>query len=132
MVSSVNNTLEGTDCGDAGLPAKPSDVQKPKTILRLVTTTPSQHALTGKNPRPQCDQEKPDQLAQARINPWWFHLSQSVLKKYVGSVRLTATCRANGVDSSQYVTKTRAISLPSSVEPTTRFRSAGGKRKPRW
>jgi hypothetical protein len=39
-----NNTLEGTDCGDAGLPARWRDAAKAKaktkTILRLVPKTP--------------------------------------------------------------------------------------------
>jgi hypothetical protein len=35
-----NNTLEGTDCGDAGLPARCRDIIKTKTILRVVPKTP--------------------------------------------------------------------------------------------
>jgi hypothetical protein len=60
-----NNTLEGTDCGDAGLPAKASDVRKPRTILRLVATTSSQRALTGKTQEHTLPaiREKPGQLA---------------------------------------------------------------------
>ena len=35
-----NNTLEGTDCGDAGLPANSHEIAKPKTILRVVPKIP--------------------------------------------------------------------------------------------
>jgi hypothetical protein len=35
-----NNTLEGTDCGDAGLPANGYEMPKPKTTLRVVPKTP--------------------------------------------------------------------------------------------
>jgi len=35
-----NNTLEGTDCGDAGLPANGYEIPKPKTTLRVVPKTP--------------------------------------------------------------------------------------------
>jgi hypothetical protein len=34
-----NNTLEGTDCGDAGLPACSRDIAKVKTVLRVVPKT---------------------------------------------------------------------------------------------
>jgi hypothetical protein len=34
-----NNTLEGTDCGNAGLPAHRCDIAKTKTILRVVQKT---------------------------------------------------------------------------------------------
>jgi hypothetical protein len=32
-----NNTLAGTDCGDAGLPAQSRDIAKAKTVLRVVS-----------------------------------------------------------------------------------------------
>jgi hypothetical protein len=35
-----NNTLAGTDCGDAGLSAHSRDIAKAKTILRVVPKTP--------------------------------------------------------------------------------------------
>jgi hypothetical protein len=35
-----NNTLAGTDCGDAGLPAHRRDVAKAKPVLRVVARTP--------------------------------------------------------------------------------------------
>ena len=34
-----NNKLEGTDCGNAGLPAHRCDIAKTKTILRVVPKT---------------------------------------------------------------------------------------------
>jgi hypothetical protein len=34
-----NNTLEGTDCGDAGLPVRCREVAKAKTVLRIVPKT---------------------------------------------------------------------------------------------
>jgi hypothetical protein len=40
-----NNILEGTDCGDAGLPARWRDTAKAKTILRLVPKTPDTGAM---------------------------------------------------------------------------------------
>ena len=35
-----NNTLAGTDCGDAGLPAHIHDIAKAKTVLRVVPKMP--------------------------------------------------------------------------------------------
>jgi hypothetical protein len=35
-----NNTLKGTDCGDAGLPVQSRDVAIAKTILRVVPKAP--------------------------------------------------------------------------------------------
>jgi len=35
-----NNTLEGTDCGDAGMPARGRDVTKARSVLRVVPNTP--------------------------------------------------------------------------------------------
>jgi hypothetical protein len=34
-----NNTLAGTDCGDAGLPAHRCDIAKAKPVLRVVART---------------------------------------------------------------------------------------------
>jgi hypothetical protein len=34
-----NNTLEGTDCGDAGLPVRRREVANAKTALRIVPKT---------------------------------------------------------------------------------------------
>jgi hypothetical protein len=45
-----NNTLEGTDCGNAGLPAL--DIAKAKTVLRVVPFT-SDNAL-----RARCDRTR--------------------------------------------------------------------------
>jgi hypothetical protein len=35
-----NNTLAGTDCGDAGLPAHSRDIAKAKPVLRVVPRAP--------------------------------------------------------------------------------------------
>jgi hypothetical protein len=35
-----NNTLVGTDCGDAGLPAHRRDIAKTQPVLTLVPKTP--------------------------------------------------------------------------------------------
>jgi hypothetical protein len=35
-----NNTLEGADCGDAGLPAHSRDIAKAQPVLRVVPKTP--------------------------------------------------------------------------------------------
>jgi hypothetical protein len=35
-----NNTLAGTDCGDAGLPAHRRDMAKTRPVLRVVSKTP--------------------------------------------------------------------------------------------
>jgi len=39
-VKKFNNTLEGTDCGDAGLPTVSLRIAKAKTALRVVPKTP--------------------------------------------------------------------------------------------
>jgi hypothetical protein len=40
VMNKFNNTLEGADCGDAGLPAHSCDIAKAKTVLRVVPKTP--------------------------------------------------------------------------------------------
>jgi hypothetical protein len=35
-----SNTLAGTDCGDAGLPAHSRDIAKAKPVLRVVPNVP--------------------------------------------------------------------------------------------
>lgn len=40
VVKKFNNTLEGTDCGDAGLPTLSRGIAKAKTVLRVVPKTP--------------------------------------------------------------------------------------------
>jgi hypothetical protein len=42
-----NNTLAGTDCGDAGLPPHWRDAAKAKTVLRLVPKTPEMTTKVG-------------------------------------------------------------------------------------
>jgi hypothetical protein len=39
-VKKFNNTLEGTDCGDAGLPTLSRSTAKAKTVLRVVPKRP--------------------------------------------------------------------------------------------
>ena len=40
VMKKFNNTLAGTDCGNAGLPAHSCDMAKAKTVLRVVPKTP--------------------------------------------------------------------------------------------
>jgi hypothetical protein len=40
VMKKFNNTLAGTDCGDAGLPAHSCDMAKEKTALRVVPKRP--------------------------------------------------------------------------------------------
>jgi hypothetical protein len=47
-----NNTLDGTDCGNAGLPAHSCDIAKAKTVLRVVPKL-SDNAL-----RARCDRTR--------------------------------------------------------------------------
>jgi hypothetical protein len=39
VMKKFNNTLEGTDCGDAGLPAHSCGIARAKTVLRVVPKT---------------------------------------------------------------------------------------------
>jgi hypothetical protein len=39
VMKKFNNTLEGTDCGDAGLPARSCDIARAKTVLHVVPKT---------------------------------------------------------------------------------------------
>jgi hypothetical protein len=39
LMKKFNNTLDGTDCGNDGLPAHSCDIAKTKTILRVVRKT---------------------------------------------------------------------------------------------
>jgi hypothetical protein len=45
-----NNTLAGTDCGDAGLPAHSRDIAKAKTILSVVPKTPEIESMAPRAP----------------------------------------------------------------------------------
>jgi hypothetical protein len=40
VMKKFNNTLAGTDCGNAGLPAHSCDTPKAKTVLHIVPKTP--------------------------------------------------------------------------------------------
>jgi hypothetical protein len=39
-MNKFNNTLAGTDCGDAGLPLLSSNIARAKTVLRIVPKAP--------------------------------------------------------------------------------------------
>jgi hypothetical protein len=39
-LNKFNNTLVGTDCGNAGLPPRNPDIAKAKTVLRIVPKAP--------------------------------------------------------------------------------------------
>jgi hypothetical protein len=43
-----NNTLAGTDCGDAGLPARSRDIAKAKPVLRVVPRTPDIESVAAR------------------------------------------------------------------------------------
>jgi hypothetical protein len=43
-----NNTLAGTDCGDAGLPAHSRDIAKAKPVLRVVPRTPDIESMAAR------------------------------------------------------------------------------------
>ena len=43
-----NNTLAGTDCGDAGLPAHSGDSAKAKPVLRVVPRTPDIESVAAR------------------------------------------------------------------------------------
>ena len=54
-----NNTLAGTDCGDAGLPAHSGDIAKAKPILRVVSRTPDIESMAARATAPNaCDRTK--------------------------------------------------------------------------
>src|SRR4029077_10780265 len=56
MINKFNNTLEGTDCENAGLPAHSCDIAKPKTVLRVIPKTPHIIPKTPHNAlRARCD-----------------------------------------------------------------------------
>jgi hypothetical protein len=43
-----NNTLAGTDCGDAGLPALRRDIAKIQPVLRVVPRTPDIESMAAR------------------------------------------------------------------------------------
>ena len=59
-----NNTLAGTDCGDAGLPAHRRDIAKAKPVLRVVPKMPGietpdiESKAAGATAPNACDQTK--------------------------------------------------------------------------
>jgi hypothetical protein len=58
-----NNTLAGTDCGDAGLPALSRDIAKAKSALRVVAGTPDVEWKATRATAPNaCDWIKSDKV----------------------------------------------------------------------
>jgi hypothetical protein len=54
-----NNTLAGTDCGDAGLPAHSRDIAKAKPVLRVVPRAPDVESKPTRVTAPNaCDRTK--------------------------------------------------------------------------
>jgi hypothetical protein len=45
-----NNTLAGTDCGDAGVPAHTRDIAKAQPVLRVVPKTPDIESMAPRTP----------------------------------------------------------------------------------
>ena len=58
-----NNTLAGTDCGDAGLPAPSRDVAKAKPVLRVVAKTLDVESKPTRVTAPNA--MRPDQIWQS-------------------------------------------------------------------
>jgi hypothetical protein len=56
VMKKFNNTFEGTDCGDAGLPAHSRDVAKAKTVLRVVPKTPDIESIAPRTAAPKTQQ----------------------------------------------------------------------------
>jgi hypothetical protein len=51
-----NNTLAGTDCGDAGLPAHRRDIAKAQPVIRVVPKTPDIETMAPRAPASKpCD-----------------------------------------------------------------------------
>jgi hypothetical protein len=56
-----NNMLAGTDCGDAGLPARSHEIAKAKPVLRVVARTPDVESRSTRATAPDaCDRIKSD------------------------------------------------------------------------
>jgi hypothetical protein len=56
-----NNTLAGTDCGDAGLPAHGRDIARAKPVLRVVAKTPDNGSMAARALAPNaCDRTTSD------------------------------------------------------------------------
>jgi hypothetical protein len=54
-----NNTLAGTDCGDAGLPVRRRDIARAKPVLRVVAKTPDLESKPTRATAPNaCDRAK--------------------------------------------------------------------------
>jgi hypothetical protein len=55
------SNLKGTDCGDAGLPARSRDIAKAKHVLRVVPRTPDMESIAARATAPKaCDSTKSD------------------------------------------------------------------------
>jgi hypothetical protein len=56
-----NNSLTGTDCRDAGLPAHSCDIAKAKRALRVVARAPDIESMAARAMAPNaCDRTKSD------------------------------------------------------------------------
>ena len=56
-----NNTLAGTDCGDAGLPTRSRHIAKAKPVLRVVPGTPDNELMSARVTAPDaCDRMNSD------------------------------------------------------------------------
>ena len=56
-----NNTLAGTDCGDAGLPAHSRDIAKAQTFLHVVPKTPDIESMAPRTTASNaCEEMKSD------------------------------------------------------------------------
>jgi hypothetical protein len=70
-----NNTLVGTDCGDAGLPAHSCGIARAKTVLRVVPKTPDIESMalrtTAPNAATGAESDKP--ISSAISSPTSTH-----------------------------------------------------------
>ena len=60
-MNKFNNTLAGTDCGEAGLPARSRAIARAKPVLRVVPRTPDIESVAARVKAPNaCDWTKSD------------------------------------------------------------------------
>jgi hypothetical protein len=63
-----NNTLEVTDCGDAGLPAHGRDIAKAKIVLRVVPNAPDNESMAPRTTASNaCDRGESDKPISSAI-----------------------------------------------------------------
>jgi hypothetical protein len=61
-MNKFNNTLAGTDCGDAGLPAQSRTIAKAKPVLRVIPNVPDIESMAARATAPNaCDLTKSDE-----------------------------------------------------------------------